>query len=556
MDYKKLALYALLAVVGATLWNDWLKEHPVAPAAVQTAQNENQNYVPSNYAEVTDKEPVANNARAPSENVSLTEGATHLIHVKTDVLDVYINAQGGDIVRAALPQYPISLEQKNIPVEILSDKPDNLYIMQSGLVGSTQAAGGRVNFSSAKNNNVLGKNENNIELVLHGQADGLDITKTYHFKKSDYAITIDTALNNHSSKIWSGNLYSQIKRKPQEQEHGFMQPKTYEGAAVSSAEKRYQKLPFNKLEKESLSMNIQDGWMAMQQHYFLSAWIPDPKQTNHYYSHVTSLGSGEYDKIYTIGFMTPEFKLAPGETAQSSSSFYVGPESAKQLEPLAPGLDLTIDYGWLWIISKAIFWVMDYINSVIGNWGWSIILVTVLIKAIFYKLSEASYRSMARMRELQPRLATLRERYGDDKQKLSQATMEIYKKEKINPLGGCLPVVVQIPVFIALYYVLFESVELRQAPFILWIHDLSVKDPYYVLPILMGFSMFLQQKLSPPPPDPMQAKVMMFLPVVFTVFFLSFPAGLVLYWLVNNCLSALQQWTIIKRMEAKHHPKK
>ncbi|HYF97446.1 MAG TPA: membrane protein insertase YidC, partial [Coxiellaceae bacterium] len=371
-----------------------------------------------------------------------------------------------------------------------------------------------------------------------------------------YAIKIENQISNRSGRTWVGSLYSQIKHKPVEQEHSFMQPRTYEGATLSSPAKRYQKLPYDKLEKATVNENIKDGWMAMQQHYFLTAWIPDPAQTNHYYTHVTSLGAGEYDKIYTIGFVAPETQLAPGASESISSTFYVGPESTKQLEPLAPGLDLTIDYGWLWIISKAIFWVMDHINSIVGNWGWSIILVTVLIKLLFYKLSEASYRSMARMRELQPRLATLRERYGDDKQKLSQSTMEIYKKEKINPLGGCLPVIVQIPVFIALYYVLFESVELRQAPFILWIHDLSVKDPYYVLPILMGLSMFAQQKLSPPPPDPTQAKVMMFLPVIFTVFFLSFPAGLVLYWLVNNCLSALQQWYIIKRMEAKHHSKK
>lgn len=545
MDYKKLALYALLSMVGVALWNDWLKEHKPEPVVAQT-QNSNQNYVPTAYQPNAQTETTQPTALV--ENTSLDESAHDLIHVKTDVLDVDIDSVGGNISRASLLKFPVSLKEKNVPVDILSNDAHNLYITQSGLTSANKSA--ELKFHAAQKNYVLEPKADSLVISLNGQtADGIAINKIYTFKRGNYAIHIDDQVSNRSSKAWSGSIYSQIKQKPVEQEHGFMQPRTYEGATLSSPEKRYQKVAYKKLESSPLNLNIKDGWMAMQQHYFLSAWIPDPKEMIHYYSNVTSMGPGEFDKIYTLGFITPEMSLAPGKTSNFSSTLYVGPETAKQLEQVAPGLDLTIDYGWLWIISKAIFWVMDYINSAIGNWGWSIIIVTVLIKALFYKLSEASYRSMARMRGLQPRLATLKERYGDDRQKLSQATMEMYKKEKINPLGGCLPVVVQIPVFIALYYVLFESVELRQAPFIFWIHDLSTKDPYYVLPVLMGFSMFLQQRLSPPPPDPVQAKVMMFLPVIFTVFFLSFPSGLVLYWLVNNCLSALQQWTIIRRME-------
>jgi len=274
--------------------------------------------------------------------------------------------------------------------------------------------------------------------------------------------------------------------------------------------------------------------------------VPDQEQTNHYFSRAGA------DDIYTLGFVGPELKVAPGGKATAGGKFYVGPELEEPLKALAPHLELTIDYGWLWIVSSAIFWVMSKIYGVLGNWGWAIIIVTFLIKLAFYKLSATSYKSMAKMRDLQPRLELLKQRFGDDKQKMSKATMELYKTEKVNPLGGCLPMIIQIPVFIALYYVLIESVHLRHAPFILWIHDLSSKDPLYILPVLMGASMFLQQLLNPPPPDPMQAKIMKYaLPIFFTVFFMTFPSGLVLYWLVNNCLSILQQWYIMKKFGAK-----
>jgi YidC/Oxa1 family membrane protein insertase len=292
----------------------------------------------------------------------------------------------------------------------------------------------------------------------------------------------------------------------------------------------------------------------MQQHYFLSAWIPiDQQLTNRFYSQVTNLDGGF--KVYTIGFFGPQLTTAPGATGSAGSTLYVGPEIASTLKPIAPGLDRTIDYGWLWWISIILFWLMESIHKLVGNWGWSIVITTIIIKFVLYPLSATSFRSMAKMREMQPKLQQLKERFGDDRQALSRATMELYRKEKINPLGGCLPMLIQIPVFIGLYYVIIESVQLRQAPFILWIHDLSVKDPYYVLPILMGFSMVLQQRLTPSSPDPAQAKMMMIIPLVFTVFFLNFPAGLTLYWLVNNCVQILQQWYVTKTFEA-HKEKK
>ncbi len=456
MDFKKLALYGALAVVAATLWNTWLKEHPRTATAIPAAIESN-DFVPGSYPTTvaSPKKEAGGNAIAEKPTQASTTPQA-LIHVKTDVLDVYINPVGGDIVKAALLKYPVSLQEKNTPVELFSNDPNTLYITQSGLTSSDRSGPVDVVFHASQQSYTLQKNAPTLSVVLSGQAsNGISVTKLYTFKPGNYAVLVDYKLSNHSAQAWSGSVYSQIKQKPVEQEHGFMQPRTYEGAAISSPEKRYQKLSYKKLENNPLNVNIKQGWMAFQQHYFLSAWVPDPQQTSHYYSHVYSMGSSEYEKIYTVGFVTPEFNLAPGASAHASSTFYIGPEVATQLNAVAPGLDLTIDYGWLWIISKAIFWVMDHINNVVGNWGWSIILVTIVIKLLFYKLSEASYRSMAKVREIQPRIAMLRERYGDDRQKLSQATMEMYKKEKINPMGGCLPTLVQIPVFIALYYVLF-----------------------------------------------------------------------------------------------------
>lgn len=295
--------------------------------------------------------------------------------------------------------------------------------------------------------------------------------------------------------------------------------------------------------KSDLSRTIKGGWLAMQQQYFLSAWVADSGDMNHYFTRVRN------GDIYTIGFVGPQLSVKPGDKATTGAKFYVGPEIQSKLATLAPNLDLTIDFGWLWIFSSPIFWIMKKIHGVVGNWGWSIILVTLMIKLLFYKLSEKSYRSMSSLKELQPRLEAIKERYANDKQAMTKATMELYKKEKVNPMGGCLPMLIQIPVFIALYYVLIEAVQLRHAPFIFWIHDLSSKDPYYILPVLMGLTMLVQQKLNPPPPDPMQAKIMMLMPILFTVFFMTFPAGLVLYWFVNSLLSLLQQWWIMSKME-------
>jgi YidC/Oxa1 family membrane protein insertase len=320
---------------------------------------------------------------------------------------------------------------------------------------------------------------------------------------------------------------------------------------LSSPEKRYQKISFKQMDENNLDQTIQNGWLGMVEHYFISAWVPNPISSYHYYT-----SANAENDIYTIGLLSRVVPVGAHQQYATGAQLYAGPDIADKLAKIAPGMDLTVDYGMLWFIGIVIFGLMKKLYAVTGNWGWAIVLTTLIIKLLFYKLNSISFRSMAAMRNLQPKLQQIRERCGEDKQKLAQATMELYKREKVNPLGGCLPMLVQIPVFLALYWVLAGSVELRQAPFILWIHDLSAKDPYYVLPLLMGLTIFIQQWLSPKAPDPMQQKVMMMMPVIFTALFLSFPAGLVLYWVVNNTLSILQQWYIMNHVVPKAQAKK
>lgn len=326
---------------------------------------------------------------------------------------------------------------------------------------------------------------------------------------------------------------------------------TYLGAALWTSSEPYKKVSMKDMDKVNedktkapITENVQGGWVAWLQHYFVTAWIPPKGENNQVLARKDSKGN------YIIGYTGPSMTVAPGAKAETSAILYAGPKSQAVLKELSPGLELTVDYGFLWFIAQPIFWLLQHIHSLVGNWGWSIIFLTMLIKGIFFPLSAASYKSMARMRAVAPKLAALKEKFGDDRQKMSQAMMELYKKEKINPLGGCLPILVQMPVFLSLYWVLLESVEMRQAPFMLWITDLSIKDPFFILPIIMGATMFIQQQLNPTPPDPMQAKVMKMMPIIFTFFFLWFPAGLVLYWVVNNCLSIAQQWYITRKIEA------
>ena len=380
---------------------------------------------------------------------------------------------------------------------------------------------------------------------------GVAITKRYHLARNSYQIDVSYLIDNRSESPWQGNFTGKIVRDqaPDPTSQASMGIRAYLGMVISTPEDPYEKYDFEDLSEKRVNQSVTNGWLAFLQHYFLTAWVPERDQKAQFQT--TRRGD-----LHVMGFVYPATTVAPGETAEVGATAYVGPKIIDRLEALAPNLDRTVDFGWLFFISLPLFYILEWFYGLVGNWGVAIILLTVLVKAVFFHLSATSYRSMAKMRAVAPQLTRLKELYGDDRQRMSQEMMALYKREKINPLGGCLPILVQMPVFISLYWVLFESVQLRHAPFMLWIQDLSQMDPYFILPILMGASMFIQMSLNPTPPDPMQAKIMKLMPLIFTVFFLWFPAGLVLYWLVNNILSISQQWYITRKIEAETAGKK
>ena len=541
-DFIRGILLGMVCILAYLLWNAWQKDHPVVTISTPTVQTTS---VTGQVTSLPGGTATGGTALAP--NTPRT-----LIHVTTDVLAVDIDPVGGAIVHSELLHYPEALNDPKSYV-LMNTQPTSLYTAQSGMVSGSNDA--PIVYTSPQAAYVLAADQQQLVVPLTWRNnDGLLMTKTLTFSRGSYQIKLAMDLKNATVKAWQGNFYLQFKRiEPVQPSQGFFNIKPFVGAVISSPDKRYQKFTFSELAKEPVSQTIQNGWAAMEEHYFISAWLPDATQSFNYSSQTPG------DKTALINLVSNAQTVLPGQSWHTTASLYTGPAISSLLKPLAPGLDLTVDYGFLWFISGLLFWLMQHIYDFVGNWGVAIILVTVVIKACFYKLSAISFRSMAAMRALQPQITALKERLGDDRQKLGAATMELYKKEKVNPMGGCLPMIVQIPVFIALYWVLVESVQLRLAPFVLWIHDLAAPDPYYVLPILMGASMFIQQKLSPPPPDPMQAKMMMMLPIVFTVFFLNFPAGLVIYWVVNNTLSIVQQLAITKmyeRDQAKRHKTK
>ncbi|KTD21760.1 membrane protein insertase YidC [Legionella londiniensis] len=548
MDIRRVILYGALALVLYSLWTAWQRDYQVPSVPVHDA------------AITADKErllpPVAGHGIPAEETVNeqpqyandkeiAAEKADNLISVETDVLKLKIDTEHGDIVSALLLDYPVSVEQKDKPFALLQNKRGERYVANSSLFTVKDQAISNVDFhfQSRMQSYQLEPGQKKLVVTLEGDSpEGLRAKKEFIFTEGSYLIEMRYELTNTGEKPWVGYLNTQLLRSsPAEDKSSIFHIGSYTGASYSNpGQHRYQKVSFQNMQKANLDVQANGGWVAMQQHYFLSAWVPPAESKNRFYTRT-------FDGTYTIGAVSQPIRVMPEKKEVVGSRLYVGPEITSVLQSIAPGLDLTVDYGWLWFLSSLLFSLMKAIHSLVGNWGWSIVLVTVLIKLAFYRLSATSYKSMAAMRKLQPKLQELRERYGDDKAKMSQATMELYRKEKVNPLGGCLPILIQIPVFIALYWVLLESVELRQAPFILWINDLASADPYHVLPIIMGATMLIQQKLNPAPPDPTQAKVMMFLPILFTALFWSFPAGLVLYWIVNNTLSILQQWYITRK---------
>ena len=555
MDIKRTLLYIGLAAIGTLLWSQWQHEHPsqlpkgnqpISKNVTANVAKDSKRFIPSSI------KPTGQSSAIPKSKTHSTIADSQIITVSTDVMNVGINLKTGDLVSASLPQYAISLDQPKSPVTILSNISGKKYELQSGVISSEQQSM-PLTYTASQTHFSLQPGQEQLEVSLKSTAGDLVVNKTYRFKRGEYHASLETTVTNKGQQSWNGQWFQQITRQnvPSSTHH----IRSYDGAAISTPKTPYKKVSYELMDKTPVNESVTGGWIAMQQPYFVSAWVPPNTESYQYYSHVEEPHDGTAN-LYTIGYLSPDWKLSAGEKKTQLTQFYIGPEIAKDLAPVAPALKLTIDYGFLSPISSIIFMIMNHIHQVIGNWGWSIILVTLCIKLLFYWPSAQSYKSMAKMRKVQPRLQALKDRFGDDKAALSKATMEFYRKEKVNPMGGCLPMIIQIPVFFALYYVLIESVELRQAPFILWIHDLSIKDPYYVLPILMGLSMFLQQKISPAPPDPTQAKMMMLMPVVFTVVFLSFPAGLVLYWLTNNILSIGQQWYIMNTFNDKKKRKK
>ncbi len=469
-----------------------------------------------------------------------------LITVTTDRYDIKINPEGGDIVYAALKQYDATLDSDK-PFVLLENNSNRVYVAQSGLIGQNgiDTAEGRAKYSHTANNYVMEKGQQTLSVPLTYKKDGVTVTKTFTFTQDKYPIDISYQIQNASANAWQGQMFAQLKRDdskdPGMSDKGALSMATYLGGAWGTPDDPYNKLKFGKFNDGELTTTSDKGWVGIVQHYFVSAWTPE-NFTGKFFSRETG-------DEYFIGFNSQPVNVAPNKQVTLNATLYAGPKVQSELKEVAVGLNQTVDYGLLWPISKILFAVLDGIHKVIGNWGWSIILLTILVKIALMWFSNKSYYSMAKMRAIAPRLAALKEEHGDDRMKMSQEMMAIYKEEKVNPMAGCLPILMQMPIFLALYWVLVESVELRHAPWILWIRDLSAMDPWFILPLLMGASMFVQQQLNPQPADPMQAKVMKFLPIIFTAFMLFFPAGLVLYWTVNNLFSMTQQYLINRKVE-------
>ncbi|NMP28231.1 membrane protein insertase YidC [Rahnella sp. SAP-1] len=533
MDSQRNLFLIALLFVSFMIWQTWQTDHAPQPANQTTQQT-------------------ANTATGDAANQAVPgSGQGKLITVNTDVLSLSINTRGGDIEQALLTQYPVALNS-TAPFQLLETTPSFVYQAQSGLTGKNgpdnPANGERPLFTTSQDTFTLGEGQTELRIPMTYTAqNGAIFTKTFVIKRGSYAVNVEYNINNTTPAPLDLTLFGQLKQTidlPKHRETGSSNNfamHTYRGAAYSSSSDKYQKYAFDK--SENLNVTTQGGWIAMLQQYFATAWIPSAKDNNTFYTNTTN-------GIASIGFKGAPFNVAPGAQQQVASTLWLGPEIQDQMAAIAPHLDLTVDYGWLWFISQPLFKLLKFIHNFIGNWGFSIIIITFIVRGIMYPLTRAQYTSMAKMRMLQPKLAAMRERIGDDKQRMSQEMMALYKSEKVNPLGGCLPLVIQMPIFLALYYMLSGSIELRHAPFALWIHDLSSQDPYYILPVLMGITMFFIQKMSPTTvTDPMQQKIMTFMPVIFTVFFLWFPSGLVVYYIVSNLVTIIQQQLIYRGLE-------
>lgn len=553
MDTRKLVLFIIFSTSMLFLWEAWQKEqYPPSTAGAPAASTNGSSTRPQDQAPVPG-EKLASGQLAGSE--ALTENDAPVkptgelesgekVVVKTDMVIAEIDTAGGDLRRLELLFHP-DKEDKSKPFALLQSRPYHVYVAQSGLIGEGLPTH-KTRYTADSGTYNLTAGADKVEVRLNApETDGVRVTKIYTFHRGSYIIDVSfEVVNQRSAAIQPFSYFQMLRDSPPPVGSLFMVP-TYTGAALYTEQEKFKKIEFSALDKGNATYpkNADNGWIAMLQHYFLTAWLPKDKTPREYYA--KRLGENEY----AAGVIVPVGQIESGSTAHITVPLYAGPEEQSKLAALAPGLDLTVDYGWLTVIGAPLFWLLSFFHSWTGNWGVAIILLTMSVKLAFFPLSAAGYRSMAKLRVVTPKLQRLREQHGNDRQRMHEAMMQFYKTEKINPMGGCLPIVVQIPVFISLYWVLLASVELRFAPFALWIEDLSSPDPYYVLPVIMGISMFIQSKLSPQATDPIQAKVMQIMPFAFSVFFFFFPAGLVLYSLVNNVLSIAQQWQITRMIE-------
>ena len=565
MDIRRTILLMIFSFSLLMLWNNWqihqgnpsiLSGQPATPVATTPATGT----APSSDASTAPAGvPTAPATQAASSTAGNVPGVStpasaeaQTVNFKTDVLALSFDLQGAQLVRADLLAFP-SREEKDKPFVLLNNRGGQTYVVQSGLTGAP--AGSLYPTHLAPYTLVTSERElNGEQLIIKfvSESGGVKLTKTFTLKRSSYEILVDHQIENLTGQPIAPSVYLQITRdgKDAASENStpsFMSgPVSFTGPAIYSEQEKFQKVSFSEIEKRKATYikEADNGWFAMVQHYFVTAWVPPQGKTRNY--EMTELQKN----LFAVRSIEPVGSIAPNSQLTIPAKLWVGPQDQDSLEKVAPGLDLVVDYGLLTIIAKPLFALMTWLYSLIGNWGWTIVVLTILIKAAFYPLSAASYRSMAKMKLVAPRLQALKEKFGDDRQKLNTAMMEMYRTEKINPLGGCLPILVQIPVFISLYYVLGSSVELRGAPWIWWIKDLAVQDPYFILPVVMMGTMFVQMKLNPTPPDPMQAKVMMFMPLVFGAMMFFFPSGLVLYWCVNNVLSIAQQWYVMRQIAA------
>jgi YidC/Oxa1 family membrane protein insertase len=562
MDIKRTLLWAVLTISGLMLYNNWLlydgrqalfgptpltpnvskppepKETPAGAPAVANTATPQVSAAPPSAADLPKQASLPKPQPGPSISVTnLTTGEKHSI--KNEVLELEISATGASVINAKLLKQ-LGVDKK--PITLLQITPQNQYFVRSGLISAT--SNDLPNHTATFVLNKSGRADNKNFISFVSEKGGVRLEKSYFLSDGSYVVEVEHRVTQIGAQGAANPLviYSELVRDGTAVSDSEFYS-TFTGPALYTDKEKFTKIDFSDIEKNKLTIPRQipagePGWIAMVQHYFASAWLPSDKTVRDVY-----VGKVEQN-LYRIGLQTPLAPLAAGASHIEKTRLFIGPQEETLLEKIAPGFDLIKDYGYLTVIAKPIFWLLEQIHSYVANWGWAIVILTLLIKLLFFPLSAASYKSMARMKEVQPRLMTLREQLKGDPQKLNRAMMDLYKQEKINPLGGCLPVVVQIPVFIALYWVLLSSVEMRNAPWILWINDLSVPDPFFILPVIMAVSMYVQVKLNPTPPDPLQAKIMMWMPIVFSVMFFFFPAGLVLYWVVNNILSIAQQWQI------------